>query len=114
MNKDIPELDNQKSIGFREYTGIAKALKDYQKEVLQLHKMPMTSDCAMEIINAEKTFRKAITKDLKDWIEINCSSCPMGYSRNNCQAKSCPFQTIDKIINTRLQQLEEILPGGIN
>lgn len=111
--KEIPNefigLDNS----VRELTGISKAIQEYYKETLKLHKMPMSSDCAMSIIDAEVMFRKAITNDLLTLVEINCANCPMGYERDNCKVQSCPFQSIDKIIKNRLEQLSQIRPGGL-
>lgn len=97
----------------RELKGIGKALNEYKKDVLKLHKMPISADCAQEIIDAEKSFRKAISNDILTLIEINCAQCPMGYERNDCKAKSCPFSTIEKILRNRLEELNEVLPGGI-
>lgn len=98
----------------REIKGISKALQDYKKEVLHLQDLPMTADCLIESINAEKLFRKAITNDLRELIELNCSNCPLGFNKDFCEAESCPFKSINNILNTRLKELDQILPGGIN
>ena len=103
----------QESLTNREISGIGKALNDYKKEVLKLQKLPMTADALLESIEIEKSFRKALVNDLRTLIETNCANCPMGYSRNNCEVKSCPFKTIDNIVNERLKELNKILPGGI-
>lgn len=97
----------------REIKGIGRALDEYKKDILKLHKMPISADCAQEIIDAEKSFRKALTTDILTLIEINCAQCPMGFERNNCKVKSCPFSTIEEILKTRLDELNQILPGGI-
>lgn len=113
MNNNISDQTIiQKSINNRELVGIGKALQDYKKDILKLHKLTVTTDCLIESIEAEKAFRKAITNDIRTLIEINCASCPMGYTRNECEAESCPFSTIDNILNERLKQLNQILPGG--
>ena len=114
MNNLPDQTIIQKSINNREIVGIGKALQDYKRDVLKLQRLPMTSDALMESIEAERAFRKAITNDLRALIEINCANCPMGYDRNTCEAKSCPFSTIDNIVNDRLKQLNQILPGGVN
>jgi len=113
-NEDFPDKTIlQSSLGKREITGIGKALDDYKKDVLKLQRLPMTADALMESIELERSFRKALVNDLKTLIETNCANCPLGFSRSTCEAKSCPFQTIDNIINERLKELNNILPGGI-
>lgn len=110
-----PEFDRSDGGGLstRELTGIGRAISDYKKDVLKLQNMPMSADCAQEIINAEVAFRKNLTNDLMTLVELNCAKCPMGFTRNDCQAKSCPFQTIDQILKERLKQLDSVRPGGI-
>lgn len=94
-------------------TGIARALRDYKVEVAKLHTLPVTADCLLESIEAERLFRKTITEDLRTLIELNCTNCPMGYTKNSCEQNNCPFSVIDKILNQRLKELNSILPGGI-
>ena len=101
------------SISLRDIKGIGRALDEYKKGVLKLYKMPISADCAQEIIDAEKSFRKALTTDILTLIEMNCAQCPVGFERNDCKAKSCPFSTIESILKTRLNELNQILPGGI-
>ena len=101
------------SINSREIVGIGKALNDYKKDVLKLQNLPMTADALIENIEIEKSFRKALVNDLRTLIETNCANCPMGYTRNECEVESCPFKTIDNILNERLKELNQILPGGI-
>lgn len=108
-----PEEFINKGISNRELKGIYKAIDEHKKQTLKLHKMPMSSDCAMEIIQAEQLFRKSITHDIRTLVELNCANCPAGYTREDCQAKACPFKSIDQILKDRLTQLNEILPGGI-
>ena len=116
MNNNLmpKEFANIGQANKREITGLSKALQDYKKEVLHLQDLPMTADCLVESINAEKLFRKCITNDLRELIEINCANCPLGFTKDECNAESCPFQSISKILNTRLKELNQILPGGIN
>lgn len=114
MNNLSDQTIIQKSINNRELIGISKALQDYKRDILKLQRLPMTSDALIESIEAERAFRKAITNDLRALIEINCANCPMGYDRNTCEAKSCPFKTINNILDDRLKQLNQILPGGVN
>lgn len=116
MNNSLTpkEFANIEQPNRKEIIGLSKALQDYKKEILHLQDLPMTADCLLESINAEKMFRKAITNDLRELIEVNCVNCPLGYTKEDCKAESCPFQSINKILNTRLKQLNNILPGGIN
>ena len=113
MNNLSDQTIIQKSLNNREIIGIGKALQDYKRDVLKLQKLPMTADALLESIELEKSFRKALVNDLKTLIETNCANCPMGYERNTCEAKSCPFKTIDNIVNERLKELNQVLPGGI-
>ena len=109
MNNNIPDQTIiQKSINNRELVGIGKALQDYKKDVLKLQRLPMTSEALMESIEAEKAFRKAITNDLRALIEINCANCPMGYSRESCEAESCPFKTINNILKRYKEDYSDI------
>lgn len=114
MNNLSDEVIIQESLNNREIVGIGKALSDYKKEVLKLQKLPMTADALLESIEIEKSFRKALVNDLRTLIETNCANCPIGYSRSNCEVESCPFKTINIIVNERLKELNQILPGGIN
>jgi hypothetical protein len=115
MSKNIlaEEFVDLEGKSVRELKGIGRALQEYHKDVLKLHKMPMSSDCAQEIIDAEVMFRRAITNDFLTLIELNCAQCPMGFERNDCQAKSCPFKSVEKILKSRLDQLSQIRPGGV-
>ena len=94
--------------------GMAQAAYELKRDVLRLHELPMTADSMMEIVNAERSFRKAIVSALSEWIDKNCNTCPMGFERKDCKAKQCPVGTIDKILTDLLEQLEQVLPGGIN
>lgn len=113
MNNFPKEFINE-SVNKKELTGLSKALQDYKKEVLHLQNLPMSADCLMESIQAERTFRKVITDDIRELVEINCASCPLGYEKDTCEAKQCPFKTISEILNSRLKQLSNILPGFSN
>lgn len=113
MPNEMPEEFTQKELSTRELKGIGRAIADHKKDVLHLHKLPMTAEAAKEIMIAEKRFRVTLTRDLRTLIEVNCSNCPAGYTRSECKAKACPFKTIDNLLNERLEQLNQILPGGI-
>lgn len=114
MNNLSDQTIIQKSINNRELTGIGRALEDYKKETLKLQKLPMTAEALMESIELEKSFRKALVNDLKTLIETNCANCPLGFEKSSCEAKSCPFKTIDNIVNERLKELSQVLPGFSN
>ena len=116
IREELESLDRTmsfKTLNSKEAKGIFKALQDYKTEVLGLEKLPATADCMLETIEAEKMFRRAITNDLRSLIEINCASCPLGFTKDNCEADSCPFASIKNILDTRLKQLDQILPGGV-
>lgn len=102
-----------KSVGNRELKGIYKALDDHKKDILKLHELPMSSDCAKEIIMAEKSFRYTITRELREFIELNCANCPAGQDKQTCEIDNCPMKIIERILYSTLDQLNQILPGGV-
>lgn len=114
MNSD-PKLAEFINKEYRpsELKGMAQAAYELKVQVLKLHELPCTADAMLEKYNAEKAFRQAITKSLYNWIEQNCNKCPMGFERIDCKAKSCPIRTVDKMLTGMLNELEQILPGGI-
>lgn len=114
MNNIPDKTIMQNSLNNRELKGIGRALDEYKKDVLKLHKLPMTAESLIESLEIEKSFRKALVSDLRALVEMNCNNCPLGYSRGNCEAESCPFKSIDDILSQRLKQLNQILPGGVN
>ena len=93
--------------------GVAKIIQDYKKEVLKLHTLPETADVLTSRYEAEKSFRLSLTRDLFSFIESSCNSCPMGFTREHCKAKQCPLKTLDNILKDKLNQLDQILPGGL-
>lgn len=103
----------QEHISNKELTGICKALNDYKKDTLKLHKLTVSTDCLLESLEAERSFRISITNDLRTIIEINCANCPMGFTKDTCEVQ-CPYKTIENILNDKLKQLDQILPGGLN
>ena len=93
--------------------GITQAIHNYKKEILKLHTLPESADILISRCEAEKSFRLSLTQDLFNLIEISCASCPMGFTRSSCEAKQCPFKTLDRILKDKLKQLDQILPGGV-
>lgn len=112
INEDLGDVYT-KQLSNKSLKGIAKAIEDHKKEVLKLHKLPMSTDCLLEIVNAEKSFRINIINDLTKAIETACNICPMGFTQDSCQAKQCPYKTLKDILEENINRLEQTLPGGL-
>ena len=96
-----------------ELTGLASVFSDYKQDVLKLHHLHESADIVLEKLELERAFRKSITTSLYKLIDSACSRCPMGFTRFECKAKECPFKTIDLMLKDMLDQLEQVLPGGL-